>query len=408
MVNKKAEISDDEKNNPRKRKRLIPTRTAGTPANSAFNNPADELFAEAFAHRPQLVKDPSILPGTEEAFITLPTVVSRETAPTLPSHGQTVQKKSTSVSPENNYQKVTNTITREAIPQGLFKPGKSKQIYDVLYGLTRGAISPKRTIKISKPKLRKLSGVGARTTMDACLTHLEHVGLVRQQINDGGFHEGNEYEIFTPEEITLPTMLTTPSQGSQGKPAENQGRVGSLETRDARHGSQPIDTSTSTTPKTSLKTNTKSDDEVRISETFFALAKRFDEATKKITGKGVSKTEAAKWANLADLLILELEVAASRSEGVSSVPAFLTEVLRRQFFMQRQQQSSTKASKTKPDTVGKSESSSYEIKPLDEKGREAALEQLREFAADDFLQDFQKWYTPEDWEWLVKELKVKM
>ncbi len=58
--------------------------------------------------------------------------------------------------------------------------------------------------------------------------------------------------------------------------------------------------------------------------------------------------------------------------------------------------------------VGKSESGSYEIKPLDEKGREATLEQLREFAEDDFLQDFQKWYTPEDWEWLVKELKVKM
>jgi hypothetical protein len=405
MVNKKAEISDDEKNNPRKRKRLIPTRTAGTPANPAFNNPADELFAEAFAHRPQLVKAPSLLPATEEALITLPTRVSRETLLTLPSHGQTEQKKSTPVSPENNYQKVTNTITREAIPQGLFKPGKSKQVYDVLYGLTRGAISPKRTIKISKPKLRKLSGVGARTTMDACLTHLEHVGLVRQQINDGGFHEGNEYEIFTPEEITL---LTTPRQGNPGYPAENLGRVGSLDSRHARQGSQPIAISTSTTPKTSLKTNTKSDDEVRVSETFFALAKRFDEATKKITGKGVSKTEAAKWANLADLLILELEVAASRSDGVSSVPAFLTEVLRRQFFMQRQQQSSTKASKTKPDTVGKSESGSYEIKPLDEKGRETALEQLREFAADDFLQDFQKWYTPEDWEWLVKELKVKM
>jgi len=407
MVNKKAEISDDEKNNPRKRKRLIPTRTAGTPANPAFNNPADELFAEAFAHRPQLVKATSILPGTEEVFMTLPTVVSRVTAPTLSSHGQAVQKKSAPISPENNYQKVTNTITREAIPQGLFKPGKSKQIYDVLYGLTRGAISPKRTIKISKPKLRKLSGVGARTTMDACLTHLEHVGLVRQQINDGGFHEGNEYEIFTPEEITLLTILTTPSQGNQGNPAENQGRVGSLDSRHARQGSQPIAISTSATPKTSLKTNTKSD-EVRVSETFFALAKRFDEATKKITGKGVSKTEAAKWANLADLLILELEVAASRSDGVSSVPAFLTEVLRRQFFMQCQQQSSTKASKMKPDTVGKSESGSYEIKPLDEKGREAVLEQLREFAADDFLQDFQKWYTPEDWEWLVKELKVKM
>jgi hypothetical protein len=40
--------------------------------------------------------------------------------------------------------------------------------------------------------------------------------------------------------------------------------------------------------------------------------------------------------------------------------------------------------------------SSYEIKPLDKQGREAAVEQLREIAGDEFLQDFEKWYTSED------------
>jgi hypothetical protein len=60
----------------------------------------------------------------------------------------------------------------------------------------------------------------------------------------------------------------------------------------------------------------------------------------------------------------------------------------------------------KKDTVGKAESDSYEIKPLDEKGREEALAQLREFAADDFLQDFKKWYTTEDWTWLIENLGV--
>jgi hypothetical protein len=138
------------------------------------------------------------------------------------------------------------------------------------------------------------------------------------------------------------------------------------------------------------------------------MTKRFDSAAKKITGKGVSKTEAEKWANLADLLILELEVAARRTDGVSNIPAFLTEVLRRQFFASRQQQSvSNKSSKAKIDTIGKPESESYEIKPLDEKGREATLEQLREFAEDDFLQDFKKWYTTEDWQWLIKELGIE-
>ncbi len=110
--------------------------------------------------------------------------------------------------------------------------------------------------------------------------------------------------------------------------------------------------------------------------------------------------------NLADLLILELKAAARRTDGVSNIPAFLTEVLRRQFFASRQGQSSSKSAKTKIDTVGKAESDSYEIKPLDQKGREEALAQLREFAGDDFLQDFKKWYTTEDWTWLIDNLSV--
>ncbi len=143
------------------------------------------------------------------------------------------------------------------------------------------------------------------------------------------------------------------------------------------------DKDTYSSANTSFKDNTKNDDDARVSETFLVMSKRLDAAVKKITGKGVSRVEAEKWGTLADLLILELEVAARRADGVSSVPAFLTEVLRRQFFASRQQQSSaSKHSKVKHDTVGKPESGQYEIKPLDTKGREAALEQLSEFAAD--------------------------
>ena len=110
-------------------------------------------------------------------------------------------------------------------------------------------------------------------------------------------------------------------------------------------------------------------------------------------------------ARTADLLVLELEVAARRTGGISSVPAFLTEVLRRQFFASRQQQSSGKPAKAKIDTVGEYNYGSYEIKPLDAKEREVALEQLREFSGDDFLEDFKKWYTTEDWDYLIKKLE---
>jgi hypothetical protein len=304
-------------------------------------------------------------------------------------------------SPKNDYTKVANSIAREAIPDRLFK-GMSKNTYDALYLKTRGAHNPVRKIRATKSDLLRWTGV-SDVTLDKHIRHLKSVGLVKVDFIIGS-HNGNWYEVFIPEEIKQPHQPNQPNipnipQKVGGEPPNLVGGVGGgllLENKDVIENL-----------KTSLKTNTQSDDEARVSETFFALAKRFDEAAKKITGRGVSKSEAEKWANLADLLVLELEVAASRADGVSSVPAFLTEVLRRQFFASRQQQSSAKTTKTKIDKLGKSESDSYEIKPLDEKGREAALEQLREFTGDDFLDDFKKWYTAEDWEWLKKELEKK-
>lgn len=332
---------------------------------------------------------------------TIPTTPSA-TVPTTPS------QKLGPTSPVRDFQKVSNSITREAIPSGIFGSGKAKQLYDALYSLTRGAIKPIRVIRITKPRLMKLAGIGTRQTLWLNLEHLESVGLVRKNVLLGE-HGGNEYEIFVPEELpelrTIPTTPTTPTK----KVYSEQKLVGvvGIESNPTTPTFHSINTDTSDTSNTSFKDNTRNDDDARMRETFELMTKKLDAAVKKIIGKNSSKHEAEKWGTLADLLILELEVAARRVESVSSVPAFLTEVLRRQFFASRQQHPAiSKLSKVKLDTVGKSDSiSSNEIKPLDKKGREVALELLREFAEDDFVQDFQKWYTKEDWEWLMKQLK---
>jgi len=329
----------------------------------------------------------------------IPTIPS-PTTPTTPS------KKLEPTSPVRDFQKVSNSITREAIPSGIFGSGKAKQLYDALYWLTRGAIKPIRVIRITKPRLMKLSGIGTRQTLWLNLEHLESVGLVRKNVLLGE-HGGNEYEVFVPEELpgleTIPTSPTSPSNRVyQDQSLEG---VAGIESNPTTPGLQSINTVVSDTVKTSFKDNTKNDDDARTREGFFVMIERLDAAAKKFTGKGVTKREADAWGTLADLLILELEVAASRTDGVSSIPAFLTEVLRRQFFASRQPQSSNKQAKTKIDTVGKSESGSYEIKPLDAKGREEALAQLQEFVGDDFLDDFKKWYVEEDWAWLMEELE---
>ncbi len=325
----------------------------------------------------------------------------REVTPLTPVTVTNIKTEPYPVAPVKNFQKVSNSITKQAIPARVFKSGKSKELYDVLYSLTRGSINPARTIKISKPKLQKLAGIGAPQTLNQGLMHLQIVGLIRiANEAPGGKHEGHEYEVFLYEETGTGLTPLTPVSGVTNLP-----HLPDLQSNSTYPSLNVENTTISDEAKTFIKTNTKNDDEE--ASTFIEMNKKLSAAVKKITGKKVSKSEAAKWGTLADVLILELEIAASRADGVSSVPAFLTEVLRRQFFSARQQKPYSKPNKVKRDMVGKSENISYEIKPLDADEREATVEHLREFVDSPYLMDFEKWYTPEDWEWVFAQLKVK-
>lgn len=329
---------------------------------------------------------------------TPPTPPTPRPAPTPATHATPpTQNKKQSIAPERDYTKVANSIVRDAVPQGMFI-GKSKQIYDFLYLQTRGAVQPKRGVRVTKLNLMRGADIGSERTLLKNLNHLKSIGLVKVTAFDGQ-HGGNNYEVFLPEEIR-PTPPTPPTSPHPPYSPQKVGTVPPVESGVSAVGQSQENKQLGGSLRLNTKTNT-SDDEKAL-EIFI---KKFSKASKKLIGRVLNPHEAEKWGTLADLLILELEIAASRTESISSVPAFLTEVLRRQFFASRQQVASTKTPKTKIDTVGKSDSGNYEIKPLDAKGREAALEQLQEFANDDFLQDFKKWYTPDDWEWLMKELE---
>jgi hypothetical protein len=66
-------------------------------------------------------------------------------------------------------------------------------------------------------------------------------------------------------------------------------------------------------------------------EAFADFVNLLRESAKEITGRQPTATEAAKWRELAEVLITELRIAAGRTT-VSSVPAFLTEHLRRRLW----------------------------------------------------------------------------
>jgi hypothetical protein len=86
-------------------------------------------------------------------------------------------------------------------------------------------------------------------------------------------------------------------------------------------------------------------------EAFAPLVLNFKQATKDITGRESSAVEAERWRELSELLVTELKIAAARTGSVSSVPAFLTEHLRRRLWKKDKQEfeHDTKAGKPPSD-----------------------------------------------------------
>lgn len=247
------------------------------------------------------------------------TTTTTTTTATTPTTG------TTPVAPTRDFTRVPNSIVREAIPAGYFT-GKSKQIYDCLYAMTRGAVVPVRSVRISMERLMVKADIGSDRTLRKNLARLEGVGLVIiKQI--GGTQGGNEFTVFLPEEISLATTPTTPTTSTtphHDYPLQNVPVVPVVENDSGRGGLNDENKGSSTKLNTLINTNTDKKDD----EAFAGLVEMLKQAAKKVTGKEPSVGEADRWQEIGELLAAELQIAASRTT-VSSVPAFLFEHLRR-------------------------------------------------------------------------------
>jgi hypothetical protein len=170
----------------------------------------------------------------------------------------------------------------------------------------------------------KRARIGSRVTFDANVERLMRAGLIQvRQIT--GEHEGNEFTVNLPEEVGLASQSSMTSQTSH---AQNLVRLDSLESSQTSHTSPSIDSTTSAESKTSFKTTTKNDDEA---EALSDLVSIFSEAARKLTGRTPRAGEREQWAEVARVVVDELNEAAARAGSVSSVPAFLAAHLRRKF-----------------------------------------------------------------------------
>lgn len=256
------------------------------------------------------------------------------TTPTTPTTSTTTPTTPTtnSLAPTRDFTRVPNSLVREAIPSGYFT-GKSKQLYDCLYALTRGAVVPVRSVRISMERLMMKADIGSDRTLRKNLARLEAVGLVTvRQI--GGTQGGNEFTVILPEEVgseaaEIAAEIASPDpyhpyHPHHPYPWQKVGVVPVVESGSGRGGLNDENKDSSGNHHTFFNTNTERTDD----EAFAGLVELLKQAAKKVTGKETSATEADRWREVGELLAAELQIAASRT-SVSSAPAFLFEHLRR-------------------------------------------------------------------------------
>jgi hypothetical protein len=312
------------------------------------------------------------------------------------------------VSPVRDFHKVPNSVSRSL---DMFR-GKSKQVWDYLWSVTRGAIQPVRSIRKSRKEIKDGSGIGSIVTVDAAIEHLSRAGLLKV-LRFVGSPSGNEYEVLTPEEIdatyttyTSTTSCTRPIQKVDvlDVPLSGISSIGYLV--ENRHASE--------IPKTSFKDFKYNDDEA-----FADFARVLKKSSEKISGKISSKNQKKNWKQLAELLTMELEIAAARTESISNVPAFLTEHLRRRLASnsdnQTWKENSSAKTVSKSLQVGKALTDELEFQqfipePLTEEGREAVLKTMRGYVdrgEREFMMSMAEVYTAEDWNWLIENLSFE-
>jgi hypothetical protein len=325
--------------NPKEKNRPgVPTRTPQKKTNSGmFDNlrplphPIEEILGIVNTAQDNPTPPSATHPNPSQPIPTHPS--SSQPIPTqrTPTQPGSTQSQST-VAPTRDFNKRANSIDRDAMPKGHF-PGTSYKLYNALYQRTRGAVVPVRTIQATKRELMEWSNIKSKNTIAINLQILLAEGWIKRSIEIGD-HGGSIYEILVPEERAS-SIEPNPSQPIPTHPNPSR-KLGPDPTQKLGWdglGKVIENKETSAIPKTSFKTNTENDDDEALAEFVAALKK----AAREITGREISPAESHRWAELADLLVTEMKIAAGRTT-VSNLPAFFTEHLRRRLWKKEKRQ----------------------------------------------------------------------
>jgi hypothetical protein len=205
--------------------------------------------------------------------------------------------RSSHIIPEKNFYRKANE-TADQLDKSL-SPAESK-VLDHLLRLSVGF--NKKTCQVRVVKLQERTGYRSDKTVRAALIGLEMKGVIKR-LSHHNSPLGDEYEIY----------------GYSGNTAVPQYRSTAVK------NTAVLESKITGQLKTIVKDKEIDD------EAFAGLLAVLKQASAEITGKAAQAGEHDRWRELGELLVTELRIAGARTT-VSSMPAFLTEHLRRRLW----------------------------------------------------------------------------
>jgi hypothetical protein len=208
------------------------------------------------------------------------------------------------VIPKSNFYRKANEVVDQLDRE--LTPAESK-VFDHLIRLSVGFNKDWCQVRIST--LQERTGYRSDKTVRAAINGL----IIKGRISRRTHHNnplGDEYQIRSYSGNTgVPEYRSTPAENTQVLESKITGQL-----------------------NTDVKEKNFDDDAALA-----GLITTLKEATKQVTGREISVSERERWRELGEVLTTELRIAAARTT-ISSVPAFLSEHLRRRLWKKDKQQ----------------------------------------------------------------------
>ena len=310
-----------------------------------------EIFADVFAaftgrrpsappEEPTPVETPVATPvGTTVGTTVVEAMPAASDSPDLPKGANQPQ-----------YLDATHTASEQRVYSVMYRETISKGIRERHYG-------PK--------ELCVKTGIRSDKTVRLAVRGLCQKLSIEVVSHDAYFPQGPRYRIYEPKEVqrrrkavgmeidpqtkkittpvstavdtTVGTAVAGGGKSYSSTGAETTGVTPVSSTGVIKEGNSIARAPASAQPSSSNSV-AASDDEAALPTALSDLISVLTEATLKLTGHAPRAAERQQWRELAELLAAELSIAAARTDTISSVPAFLSEHLRRRLWKKDQAQ----------------------------------------------------------------------